>query len=208
MFQFSRQSEPPCLCGRKWRGSAAGNVCRILSLSRKGRLNAAVSSCRLPNCFCPKAIVCYCAVKAAAQLLSRRDLLRIAQRFNVGWGSPYDLVFSPEGTVESRHRVSTVSGNSQPSLSGLGVFVVPDPTVKRWAIFGGPSGTENPGQLAKAAFSGPCRDLGFGVRMFRFRSASVAQDGKKIIFLLSGREDHNLRTWQEVGGVVSRRRPQ
>ncbi len=67
----------------------------------------------------------WAAKAAAAELfLSRRDLLRIAQRFNVGWGPPYDLVFSPEGTSESGHlRRSPVSGSSQPSLSGLEVFV-------------------------------------------------------------------------------------
>jgi hypothetical protein len=61
--------------------------------------------------------------------LSRRDGLKIAQRFNVGYEPPDD--FSPEGTIELCRPFGTGEGFIDPALP-----------LKRWAIVGCPFGTK------------------------------------------------------------------
>ena len=72
-------------------------------------------------------------VNSGFQSSSREGCLIIAQRFNVGTSAGRSL--RPEGTAEGNRTISAVP-------SGLIQRCVWHPTLKRWAIVAGPSGTE------------------------------------------------------------------
>jgi hypothetical protein len=73
----------------------------------------------------------------SAKALSRRDVMRIARRFNAGNEVPNRP--SPEGTIEPWHCGASAF---QPSLRDSS-FRFGAPALKRWAIGGCPSGTAN-----------------------------------------------------------------
>ena len=72
-----------------------------------------------------------------SSLLSRRDIMKIAQRFNAGFCD--EIARSPGGTIEVFYRPS---GTRLPF--GL------NPALKRWAIVGCPSGTNGCPNIRKA----------------------------------------------------------
>jgi hypothetical protein len=70
-----------------------------------------------------------------------KGCLRIAQRFNVGWG--VQTCVSPEGTADPESIISAVPTG----LVAVGSLI---PTLKRWAIFGRPFGTKFMGSNRRA----------------------------------------------------------
>jgi len=106
--------------------------------------------------------------------LSRRDLLRIARRFNAG--NDEKTEFRPEGTVEPRRSGVSTSGDSAVP-SGLIRLPTAHPALKRWATVACPSGTKSSRNSRKALVTWSQNDAHLAQHFFEHHDSILCSCG-------------------------------